>query len=400
MKRIFLLIALTGILISCSKEDGADKTGSPSTGGSDKYTDGLSDGTGSPGSSSGSGSQGGDTIQSGQITAGEWNDLVNWDFWNDLSQNQDSINMPEYWSYNLNSRISVQLQNLSSENLNNQKVELLLGSDVLWLAKTDNFGTAELFPRMKHQSAMDAGELKLRINGTVYEDLHFFQDGGVNSINIHKDKSLSHKADIAFMVDATGSMGDELEYLKVELIDVIGRVKAAKPDVTINLGAVFYRDTDDEFLTRLSAFSTDIDKTIGFIKEQSANGGGDFPEAVHTALNRAVNELQWSADADERILFLVLDAPPHYDPDIISTIHQLVAQAAASGIKLIPVVASGIDVETEFLMRYMAIATNGTYVFITNDSGIGNEHLQPTVGEYQVELLNALMERLIIKYIE
>jgi hypothetical protein len=325
---------------------------------------------------------------------------VNWDFWNDLSQNQDSVNMPEYWSYNLNSRISLQIQNLSSEKLNNQKVELLLGNDVLWSAKTDNFGTAELFPRMKHPSAMDAGDLKIKINGILYQDLHYFQDGGVNSIDIDKSKTAPRKADIAFMVDATGSMGDELEYLKVELIDVIGRVKAAKPDVPINLGSVFYRDTDDEFVTRLSPFSTDIDKTVDFIKAQSANGGGDFPEAVHTALSRALNELQWSGDADERILFLVLDAPPHYDEDIISSIHQLVAQAASSGIKLIPVVASGIDVETEFLMRYMAIATNGTYVFITNDSGIGNEHLQPTVGEYQVELLNALMERLIIKYIE
>ncbi len=51
-------------------------------------------------------------------------------------------------------------------------------------------------------------------------------------------------------------------------------------------------------------------------------------------------------------------------------------------------------------MRFMAISTNGTYVFITNDSGIGNEHLEPTVGEYQVEYLNDLLVRLINKYSE
>jgi hypothetical protein len=44
--------------------------------------------------------------------------------------------------------------------------------------------------------------------------------------------------------------------------------------------------------------------------------------------------------------------------------------------------------------------TNGTYVFITNDSGIGNEHLEPSVGEYEVELLNELLVRLILKYTE
>ena len=49
-------------------------------------------------------------------------------------------------------------------------------------------------------------------------------------------------------------------------------------------------------------------------------------------------------------------------------------------------------------MRYFAIATNGTYVFITNDSGIGNDHIEPTVGEYEVEFLNNLLVRLINKY--
>jgi len=46
----------------------------------------------------------------------------------------------------------------------------------------------------------------------------------------------------------------------------------------------------------------------------------------------------------------------------------------------------------------MAIATNGTYVFVTDDSGIGNDHIEPTVGEYQVEFLNDLMVRLVTKY--
>lgn len=48
----------------------------------------------------------------------------------------------------------------------------------------------------------------------------------------------------------------------------------------------------------------------------------------------------------------------------------------------------------------MAILTSGTYVFITNDSGIGNEHLEASVGEYEVELLNKLMIRLIQEYTE
>ena len=51
-------------------------------------------------------------------------------------------------------------------------------------------------------------------------------------------------------------------------------------------------------------------------------------------------------------------------------------------------------------MRNFSIATNGTYVFITNDSSVGNEHLEPSVGEYEVEYLKDLMVRLIKKYSE
>ena len=46
----------------------------------------------------------------------------------------------------------------------------------------------------------------------------------------------------------------------------------------------------------------------------------------------------------------------------------------------------------------MAQATNSTYTFLTNHSGVGNNHITPTIGNYQVEFLNNLMVRLITKY--
>ena len=310
------------------------------------------------------------------------------------------MNMPEYWGYNLNDRITVKLRNQSLETLTDINVELLNSNDeAIWISKTDNSGRAELFPNLSKNNETALPDLKIRINGTLFTDI-LSNSQGINHLTLDLSQGNSKKCDIAFVVDATGSMGDELEYLKVELIDVIGRVKTANPDASINLGAVYYRDTEDEFVTRVSDFSPDISNTINFIRNQSANGGGDFPEAVHTALDKAISNLQWSSQATARIIFLVLDAPPHYEPQIVAEIHSLIAEAASKGIKVIPVTASGIDKKTEFLMRYMAIATNGTYVFITNDSGIGGEHLEATVGEYEVELLNDLIESLINKYLE
>jgi hypothetical protein len=161
---------------------------------------------------------------------------------------------------------------------------------------------------------------------------------------------------------------------------------------------VFYRDHGDEYVTRISPLSSHIETTIDFIKHQGANGGGDTPEAVDQALEVALNNLSWSKEAKARLLFLILDAPPHYNKPVLDSIHHLILKAAAQGIRIIPIAASGIDKSTEYLMRAMALATNGTYLFLTDDSGIGNLHIKPTTDKYEVELLNSLLIKVISKF--
>ena len=98
-------------------------------------------------------------------------------------------------------------------------------------------------------------------------------------------------------------------------------------------------------------------------------------------------------------MFLVLDAPPHDDPQIIDRVNSLVAQAAEQGIRIIPIASSGIDKSTEYLLRTMAFTTGGTYTFLTNDSGIGGDHIEATVGAYNVERLNDMMVRIVNGYL-
>ena len=65
---------------------------------------------------------------------------------------------------------------------------------------------------------------------------------------------------------------------------------------------------------------------------------------------------------------------------------------------LVPVVASNAERGTELFGRAAAIMTGGTYVFLTDDSGIGDSHLEPIVGSYEVELLQDLIVRVIEEY--
>jgi hypothetical protein len=386
------ILVIIALLFSCKK---ADATSSADVTIESSATEDRADAESSKSEYSESDDQ--QQIQAGQITAGEWNDLSNWKFWESLNRNSEFSEMSDYWKYNLKDRVSVNVKS-NFENVADVPV-LLLNSqnNIIWSSRTNNKGNAELWPSLRNEKETDNQNFKIKIGSQIFKNILTYSDKKVNRLVLknYTEENKEKKVDIAFMVDATGSMGDELEYLKEELTDVISKVRHKNQDVTINMGAVFYRDKGEDYITKVSDFSTDIDDTVNFIKEQSAEAGGDFPEAVETALDKSINDLEWSENATSRILFLVLDAPPHYDDQIISEIHDLIATASKKGIRVIPITASGIDKETEFLMRYMAIATNGTYVFITNDSGIGNDHLVASVGDYQVEYLNKLMERLI-----
>lgn len=348
---------------------------------------------------SGEGQGSGEQAQPGVITAGEWNDLDNWSFWEELIKNEEYQKMPPYWSVFNNNRISVRVKGTDSAPVIDASVELIRGGVTIFSSKTDNQGRAELWVDLfQKNTSVDFSLLSLSINNGVkrLEDVRPYQEG-INEITISPTATLNNM-EIAFVVDATGSMSDELEYLKTELVDVIASIKRDNPNLQVSTSSVFYRDEGDEYVTRVSGFTTNTSTTIDFIKKQRADGGGDYPEAVHTAMDKAVNELQWSAAARGRLLFLLLDAPPHYETDVISDIHISLANAAKKGIKIIPIAASGVNKETEFLLRFMSMSTNGTYVFVTDHSGIGNPHLEPSVGEFQVEFLNDLMVRLINKY--
>ena len=193
-------------------------------------------------------------------------------------------------------------------------------------------------------------------------------------------------------------MGDDLNYLQAELTYIIKRVDSIDSGLYIRMGSLVYRDQGDDYVVRKSSFDKDISKTVGFLKKQKADGGGDTPEAVDEALFQCVENETWTRDALARIAVLVLDAPPHENKQSVQRVQKQVKLAAKKGIRLIPLVASGMDQSGEYLMRAMALSTNGTYVALTDDSGIGNSHAKPTTSFYKVEKLNDLLVRLINEY--
>jgi hypothetical protein len=330
------------------------------------------------------------TTQVKMLTAGELNDFKKWNMWEDYSKT-DFKTYSEKWDLNFIQRYSVQLQNNNLKALVNQPVYLIdkIKGDTLWTAITDNTGKAELWDALNK----DNNEVIIAVENEwkQFPAIPFTQ--GINQIKINKSCAVSNTVDIAFVVDATGSMQDEISYLKEELEDILTKIALKDAALDLNTGAVFYRDNGDAYVTKIKPLQHGIKKTIEFVKQQNADGGGDYPEALKEGLEDAIEKLAWSKEARTKIIFLLMDAPPHDEAK--TAMVKLIKNAAAKGIRIVPVACSGTDKATEFIMRSIALATNGTYLFLTDDSGIGNAHIKPTTDEFKVELLNDLLQRII-----
>lgn len=197
--------------------------------------------------------------------------------------------------------------------------------------------------------------------------------------------------DVAFVIDTTASMGDELAYVQREIVSIEGRIHAQAPDT--RFGVVIYRDRGDEYVTRSTPLHADPNVARDAIANANADGGGDIPEAVAEALEATV-ELGWRADSSvAKVVFWIADAEE--DTGTGPRVANAIRAAAAHGVHIYPIAASGASERAERTMRSAAQFTGGRYLFLTDDSGIGNPHAVPKLPCYVVQKLDAAMLRVV-----
>jgi Ca2+-binding RTX toxin-like protein len=128
--------------------------------------------------------------------------------------------------------------------------------------------------------------------------------------------ALSEGQDICFVIDTTESMGS-LDTVKAQLGRVLDAVFGGEYSIQASrIAVVAYNDPETETILSFTDQSSLEDRksaAMEAINSLSANGGGDYPEAVNAGLLRALDGRagQWRQEATARRIILFGDAPPN-----------------------------------------------------------------------------------------
>ena len=250
-------------------------------------------------------------------------------------------------------------------------------------------GTAAFFPQVDRLSQT----VRVRAAGEDWRSVAIGQGRGGQRVDftVSRAAPMVKKLDLMLVIDTTGSMGDEIRYLQGELAAILSSLRARHPGLDLRIGFVFYKDVGDDYVTSTVPLTGDFNAAQGSLRQQSAGGGGDYPEAMEQALIRGAGQ-QWRPDAVHTML-LVADAPPH--DENFGTSWLAARHLRANRVQIVPVAASGVADKAEYAMRAMAALTQSRYTFLTDDSGIGNPHAAPAIDCYRVTRLDALLRRVI-----
>ena len=217
---------------------------------------------------------------------------------------------------------------------------------------------------------LSVGDTKLVIPDTDGTTVLTLPDGRVLTLTIGPAAESAEPAvfEVVFVVDTTGSMSGLIEGAKQKIWAIASHIQQTQSNAEVRMGMVAYRDRGDEYVTKTTPLTSDIDAVHADLMQFQARGGGDTPESVNKALDRAFGEMQWSQEENVvRLVYLVGDAPPQtYSNEVAYT--SSVPQARQMGITVHAIQCGKIK-GTEAHWRNIAQLGGGSYASVDQDGG-------------------------------
>jgi Mg-chelatase subunit ChlD/DNA-directed RNA polymerase subunit RPC12/RpoP len=114
--------------------------------------------------------------------------------------------------------------------------------------------------------------------------------------------------DIVIVFDSTGSMGGEIYQVRRQIERIATALIRLVPKTRVSLCT--YRDYDDEYVVKGIPLTSDVQQMSHFLDGVTADGGGDYPEAVDAGMRWALTENEFNPRA-RKVILIFGDAPPH-----------------------------------------------------------------------------------------
>jgi uncharacterized protein YegL len=221
-----------------------------------------------------------------------------------------------------------------------------------------------------------------QLSGKIYSDL----------LGISNVPGSGPELEVAFIIDTTGSMGDEINVVKEKIIMMIDEILQGVPQPVVKFAVVDYKDRSDPYVTKIYDFKSNIKEIKNDINRLSASGGGDFPESVKEALYMGVNKLKWSKDNTKvgKLCFLIGDAEPHLNYKQDYKQKDIIKNAKSFSLSISSISCSGNSNKGVEYFQDIANQTNGTFSYLTYTQNVtddkGKEYAVITEGDREVVL--------------
>lgn len=294
------------------------------------------------------------------VRAGEWDDNANYrEFQSFLSS---SMRLP-YHRMDLTQRRFLVVRDAEGKGVPSCAVVVSDGRKSVELTTTAS-GRAIFFPRAEGLDGWTMSATARCGQDRAERSFSLQAPDGVVDLRIEGKRGLPAErvVDVAFILDTTGSMSEEIAAVKATIQKVA--TSLSNGQFTVRLGLVEYKDRTDAFATKVYPMSRDLQAFGASVESIRATGGGDIPEDAVQGLKAGVQQLAWDDRAVARVAFMIGDAPPHLDYQDGSDYEQLARQAAHRGIKIYTVAASGMDDLGQVVWRQIAQYTGATNMFV------------------------------------
>jgi Mg-chelatase subunit ChlD len=311
------------------------------------------------------------------VAAGEWDDNANYREFEKWLATSERL---PFHRIDVSQRRFVVVQDASGKAVPGCRVTVVDGAQHRTTLTTAASGRAILFPRAE---GLEGDELRATAEcgrSTATAAFSVAEPDGVVDLKLPTQRELPARRaidskgesagvlsarlpiDVAFVLDTTGSMSEEIAAVKSTIRKV--STSLGHEGLDVRVGLVAFKDRGDEYVTKTYPMTSDLGAFAGEVAQLYAAGGGDTPESVNEGLHVALTRLDWDPSAVGRYAFLVGDAPPHLDYAQDFDYAADVRSAAHRGIQVFTIAASGMDGLGQVVWRQIAQYTNARNLFV------------------------------------